>query len=295
MMADTVLGNLFREQEVLLGAQERVASQKQINRPSDDPVGSGLVLQYRRMQAVIEQYGNNVQMGQNRVELIETTLEAVSDQVTLARKLAEEQVGNSSDAELRLTAAEQVDQIRTQVLQLANTRLDDRFLFSGRATDTAPFALDTLADTVSYVGDNSAQADFRLTIGQGVEVSIPANGQEIFAGAEDIFDALKVLKDELNLANPDSAVIATQAQRLERAVQHLQTVRTKEGTLTGRLKLQQQQLEKLGNTFEEMRASVEDADMAQVIVELQMQQTVYQTTIQTAAKLIQPTLIDFLK
>ncbi len=294
-MADNAMAGLFRESEKLLYAQEKVTTQKRINRPSDDPVGAGQVLRYRQALAGIAQYQQNSLIGENRINLVETTLEAAQAQVDMASKLASENANNLGNADARAIAALQVEQIRSQVLQLANTRSGANHLFAGRLSDTAPFVLDSLTDTISYVGDNSPDADFRLLASENVEVRIPSNGAEIFTGAEDLFDALRLLKDELRQVNPDIAVINAQAARLQVASDQLEAIRAEGASLFSRVKLARTQLDQLERSFSEMLAGTEDADMARAIVELKAQENAYQTTIATAARLIQPSLIDFLE
>jgi flagellar hook-associated protein 3 FlgL len=129
---------------------------------------------------------------------------------------------------------------------------------------------------------------------ENMEVRIPANGEEIFTGVEDLFDALRLLKDELQQVNPDIAVISAQAARPQEASGQIQTIRAEGASVFSRVKLATTQLDQLEKSFSEMLSGTEDADMAQAIVELKSQETAYQTTIATAARLIQPSLLDFL-
>jgi flagellar hook-associated protein 3 FlgL len=290
-MTNNVLVGIFRESEKLLRAQEMVTTQKRINRPSDDPVGSGRVLQYRQVLASIDQYRRNGQIADNRIQLLETTLGAIQDQVSVARKLADENASNSGNADARMVAAVQVEQIRSQVLQLANTRSGGHYIFSGRSIDTAPFDLQA-DDSVLYAGDDSPEADLRLLAGENVEVRIPANGNEIIT--EDLFDALLDLQTELEQTTPDTAVLTAQAVRLQDALSRLSATRAEASAIYDRVKLNLKQFDKLEQSFGEMLSGTEDVDMARSVVELKAQETAYEATIATAARLIQPSLINFL-
>ena len=77
MMTATVKRNLFRQAEQLARKQETMSSGKRINRPSDDPLGFGKVLDYRKTLSSLDQYDRNIQNAENRIEFIETTVREI--------------------------------------------------------------------------------------------------------------------------------------------------------------------------------------------------------------------------
>ena len=89
-MVNIVKSDLFRNAEQLLKAQERVATRKLINRPSDDPIGMGKVLDYRKTISSIEQYDNNITSAKNRTEFTDTLLENLHDLVDQAKRMVSE-------------------------------------------------------------------------------------------------------------------------------------------------------------------------------------------------------------
>ena len=137
-MVNIVKSDLFRNAEQLLKAQERVATRKLINRPSDDPIGMGKVLDYRKTLSSIDQYNNNIVSAKNRTEFTDTLLENLHDLVDQAKRIVTEH-SNQTDPELRQGAAQQVEGIYDQVLAIANTKYGDAYLFAGHQSDTQPF------------------------------------------------------------------------------------------------------------------------------------------------------------
>src|SRR5210317_1171058 len=81
--------------ENLLKTQQQIASQKRINKSSDDPIGMGQVLGYRTNLAVTDQYQENIKQGMTRLEFNELTLDLSSDLVNTARKLAADYSGST--------------------------------------------------------------------------------------------------------------------------------------------------------------------------------------------------------
>ena len=78
--------NIHQQAGDILKAQERLASQKRINKISDDPIGMGRVLGHRSNIAAIEQYEENIDQGISQLEFNEITLDLASDLVLTAMR-----------------------------------------------------------------------------------------------------------------------------------------------------------------------------------------------------------------
>jgi flagellar hook-associated protein 3 FlgL len=283
--------------ENLLKTQQQIASQKRINKSSDDPIGMGQVLGYRTNLAVTDQYQENIEQGMTRLEFNEVTLDLASDLVNTARKLAENYSGSTLSAATRQSAALQVKDLYDQVMQMANSKFNGNYIFSGHATNTAPFSHD--ADfTATYNGDDG---EIRIMVSDNVEVNIVADGSKIFQnaanGGVNIFDELKNLID--GLKNPDpvagSAQIEAAANVLQAGRDQINSRRSEYAPVLYRLQATDEYLTHLRPKVEEAMATLEQADITKAVVELQNLELAYETTIATAARIIQPSLLDFLR
>src|SRR5512147_1196976 len=99
MMSNVFIANLRKQTEAMLRRQEQIATQKRINRPSDDPAGMGRVLAGRSTLAAIAQYADNIKQGKTRLEFSENALKLVDDFVQQARSLAEQKNADGVSAE----------------------------------------------------------------------------------------------------------------------------------------------------------------------------------------------------
>ena len=291
LMADTVLNSLYKNTQQLLKLQEMVSSQKRINRPSDDPIGMRKILDYRKVLSSIDQYNTNITHGKTQIDLTESCLEAIDDLVLKARRIAVEQ--SAGELENRPTAAQEVKNIYDQILQLANTKLGDTYILSGHQTDTAPFSRD--ADyNATYHGDDG---DIRIIVGDNLDIKINVTGEDALRSGVDVFDSLRDLIN--GLENPDTtagtAQIATQITPLSNALDQIKAVRSEAASTFIQLETTENQLANFKLNIEDMLSDTEDIDMAQAIVELQIQQTAYETSLATAAKILQRSLMDFLR
>ena len=67
------------------------------------------------------------------------------------------------------------------------------------------------------------------------------------------------------------------------------------GARVNRLETQQTRLKDLELNVEDLLSKTEDADMAKAMVDFSMQQSIYQSALQSGARVLQPSLLDFLR
>ncbi len=283
MMANNIQNYLYKHTKNLLAIQERIASGKRINRPSDDPVGMSQALDYKKTISSLEQYNENIDRAQLHINSVEDILDGVTDLLTEAKGIAAD-----TDPDMRVMMSDQVSVIREQVLQLANSKSNGNYVFAGHLTDTQPF---DAAGT--YSGDNGTK---NYIIGDGLQLDIEADGSQIFeTGGVSVFDVLSDLEAELALgdaADPD--VIAAQLPLLQAAVETLNTTRAVNAGKYQRLEATSNHNQVFKVNFEDLLSRTEDTDVVSAAIDLQVQQTAYESTLATAAQIVRPSLIDYM-
>jgi flagellar hook-associated protein 3 FlgL len=302
MMSNLFVRNIQKQTEAMLQRQEQLATQKRINRPSDDPGGMARVLDGRSTLAAIDQYVENIKQGKSRLEITETTLEQVDDLVQQALKLAEANSDEEITPEQRALAAEKVKGIYDHIMQLANSRLGDRYMFAGYQTGTAPFTRD--ADATGSTADDYAaryrgdSGSFQIPIANNVTVSLDADGQNYFGdGTTGVFSELQKLINGLeNTADLDAGTAAIRAtvDPLEAAHAQIMNKRSEGAPKLYRLDASEQHWTHFKTKVQEAMGRDEDADITRVAVELNNLRNAYETSMAAAAKIIQRGLVDFL-
>jgi len=283
--------NIHQQAGDILKAQEQIATHKRINKISDDPIGMGRVLGYRSNITAIEQYEENIDLGINRLEFNELTLDLASDLVLTARSVAEEYSAEGTTAEQKQFAADQVKDLYDQLVSVANSKFNNNYVFAGHATDTPPFAADG-----SYNGDDGK---VRLMVGDNVEITFEADGSKIFGanGGVDLFGELQNLIN--GLENPDAAAGSAQIKAtvspLFNARQQINDRRSEYAPALYRLQYTDEYWTNLKPKVQGSLADTELADIAETALELTNLQVAYETTLATAARIIQPSLMDFLR
>jgi len=298
MMSNIFVRNIQKQGEAMLLRQEQLASQKRINRPSDDPGGMARVLGGRSTLAAIDQYVENIKQGKTRLEVTEKTLQQVDDLVQQARKLAEANSGADVTADQRALAAENAKEIYDQVMQLANSRFGGRYMFSGYQTGTPAFARDddynaTYHDPPSATPDPPNTGSFQIPIADNVKVSVDADGRNYFGdGASGVFSELQKLINGLESA--DTAQIQATIDPLEAAHVQIMNKRSEGAPKLYRLEASEQYWTHFKPQIQAAMGRDEDADITRVAVELNNLKTAYETSMAAAAKIIQRGLVDFL-
>jgi flagellar hook-associated protein 3 FlgL len=285
IMAEHIKANLAKQSTQLMETQLKLASGKRINRPSDDPIGMGKVLDYRTTLHTVEQYRENILESRTRVQFTEAVLGQVSEFIEDAKKLA-----TNPDIEDKTAFAQEIGNIRQQVLGLANSKYGPNYLFSGHRSDTASF---DLAPPYGYNGDNGSH---RVVVGEGITVPIEADGSQMFIdGTDNLFQVLDDLETAL-LATPyDPAAVKSTVDPLYRIADRVKLARSGLATDYKRLDRTDEYWKNFGNAVETMRQTVEDADITKTAIDMQVQQTAYEVLLATAAQVVQPTLVDFLR
>jgi flagellar hook-associated protein 3 FlgL len=296
MTARTVLQDLGAAKSKLAASQREISSGKRITRPSDDPFGTGRTLQLSGELEGFRQYKSNVDDGTGWVTATETALSRITDSVQRARELLV-QGGNDSNGQVaREGIAAEIEALTEAVKQEANVTYDGRFIFSGTATETRPYELGAGDE---YSGD---EGTIVRVIGTGVSLPVNVDAKELLgegnaAGDNKLLDVLRDIATNLRggTAADSEALRGTDLSRLDENLNELTRVRAVVGATTDRLQTAGTRLEELEESSLNQLTKVRDADIAEAMVNFTQEQTAYETALRAGAKIVQPSLLDFLK
>ena len=186
MIYDQTEFNINKQYDGFYDLNEKVTTGKEVNRPSDDPIAMSNILGYRSTISSLEQYETNIERGNTWLRYTESSLDQAKQLVESARTLAVQMANEPNEAQMEIIAP-QVRQIAEQLLQLANTSVSGKFLFSGHKTETLPFTMDEDLN-VTYHGDNNK---IKYSISETADVTVNATGYESFMEGNNAFDVLK--------------------------------------------------------------------------------------------------------
>lgn len=285
IMAEQIKANLTRQSTQLMQTQLKLATGRRINKPSDDPIGIAKALDYRTTLRTVDQYRRNIQDARHRLAVTESVLGQVSERVEQVKKMVVHPTPAS-----RAVLAREIEHIRRQVLGLANEQHAGGYLFAGHRSDTVPFEQ---TSPYTYQGDGGSHA---VVVGKGLTVRIEADGSRIFGdGPDSLFQLLDDIETALAAEPFDAAAVRDLFDPLYRAADRLKLTRSGLAADDKRLESTDAHWQGFANAVESMRQRVEDADITRAAIDMQVQQTAYEVLLATSARVIQPSLVDFLR
>ena len=290
MMGSLLTSDLQNVQTQLLQTQAQMASGHRINVPSDDPIGAENVVQWQNAIDQNAEYQNNAKDGVAWLQQSQAAMQAAINLAQQVRTLAVSTSTGTMTSQEYQTIAQQVQALQASLLATANTKVGDHYLFSGHQTTTAPF---TVAGTaVSYVG-GTGQATREVSPGVRIPVTVDGNATftPLFSAIAAILNDLAGTGSPSNVASTSTGDLAT----LDSALGTLTNAEGQAGAYMQQLQSAQGHLADLGVSLQQLKAGVLDNDLAKSVVQFQQLQTGYQSALAVGAKMIQPTLANYLR
>lgn len=267
--------------------QEQLSTGRVLNRPSDSPADTTSAMRIRSSLTDVRQYGRNAQDGNGWLSILDSALTSAGDQVMRARDLALQGAnqGTAGQAARDALAAE-VDQIRAGLITTANSDHLGRPVFGGVTSGDKAYD-----DAGAYVGVPGA---VNRTIADGTTVRVDVDGNAAFGPAgNSVFDHLAALS--VALRSGDQAGISAAITTLDGDRDRILTTQTDVGSRQNRVEAAIQAASDGELQLTSALSSVENADLPKTVVDLQMQQVAYQAALGATARVLQPSLLDFLR
>jgi len=291
----TVLQNIQRPLDKLLKDQIELGTQRKINRHADDPIGSAQVRGLRSELASIEQYRRNIDNAKSWMLASESSLNDLASILQRGRELALEGANATRSADDRDIIASEVNQLLESVLGIANAEISDEFLFAGRDTGAAPFAVarDASGDIagVTFTGDPTGSILREVDTGAYVAVNVP--GTDVFDLNEGPLETLRALRDAL--AHNDTAAIQNTLQSFDNNLNDLQTSLGALGGTQARLEQLEARLELRNTNVTNAVSQLEDADLTELLIRASADETTYRAALNAGATILQTSLLDYLR
>ncbi|MFB7894214.1 flagellar hook-associated protein FlgL [Microbacterium sp. NPDC056044] len=285
-MTQTAMRHLQANLSELARLQEQATSQRAFSAPSDDPAAAATALGLHAEQRRVEQYARNVDDGLAWVTAIDS---AISASTALLRRARDLTVQGSNDGALDATAKEAVavelEGIRAELLAKANTTLLGRTVFAGTSDAGAAFAPD-------YSFNGAPGAEVVRRVSDSATVRVDADGAEVFGeGAGSVFALLDGIVADLRAGVNTGVRLAEVDERLTAMLGAQGAV----GARQSRIERAREAQVADSVSLEARRAAVEDVDTVEVLVRLQAQELVYRSALAVTGRVLQPSLLEYLR
>jgi flagellar hook-associated protein 3 FlgL len=288
------LNDLARINERLARAQREVSSGRRLNQPSDDPDQVSQLLMLRSQLAATEQIRANLGRVTAEVNTAEQTLSAAVERLERAAVLGSQGAGSTASAEQRLLIAREVEALITQMVNLADTTVEGRYIFSGNADGQIAYTLDW---TQSYpVSAYLGSAATRTVAGPGGQrIAVAKTAAEIFDNpdpAKNVFQALNNLRAGL-LANDEAAIQASLAQ-IRTASVHLNDQLAFYGMVQNQVAAATEASRREELRLKTRISEIQDADLTESILAMNQARFQQEVALNAKGKMPRTSLFDYL-
>lgn len=275
--------------------QQQLSSGKMISKPSDDPGGTAQTMQLRAEKRAAEQFQRNADDGVAWLGLIDS---ALTTSVTALRRARDLTVQGANSGAMGQTSrdaiATEIRGIRDNLVSQANTSYLGRSVFAGTSNAGEAFAVTpatggTPAD-FTWTGSTSGTVERRISPDATVRVDV--DGRAAFGeGPDSVFAILDRIAADL-----ESGVnVGTRLNEIDVAMERMLTELADVGTRYGQLTTAQQSTQKTHMDLTSQISGVEDIDLAEVLVQMQSQEVAYKAALGATSRVLQPSLLDFLR
>ncbi len=295
MVTGKALIDLHRQTRRILDLQEELSTGLKVNSPSDDPLAARRAINLRSAISKNDQYSINISaIGP---QLLETTtaIQTVQSALQRTRELTLQGANGTYTQVQRDQIAIEVNQLLEGMFEQSNHMTNGRYVFGGTRTLTAPFEATRNAQgeitSVAYTGNDES---VEIQVSDGASVVINESGERAFQQNQDVFQLLIDIRDNLRAGNT-TALQGDRLTEIKTAQDQLLISMAHVGATQNRLDRLVMNLEDFTDQFKETLSDNIDADYADTIINLNTQSNAFQAALNAAARVIQPSLLDFVR
>ncbi|HOQ02041.1 MAG TPA: flagellar hook-associated protein FlgL [Acetivibrio clariflavus] len=301
MLINNMISNIGKNMSRMETYQKRLATGKKISVPSDDPIVAARALKLRTDVSQIEQYKRNVDDALSWLEITESALNNIGEILQRIRELAVQASNSTMTDDDTEKTAEEVAQLKDQLILISNSTYAGRYIFSGFKTDTklinddGTFAI-TVEDTESIIYEVGVSDSININVLGG---QLFNNGGEAVTGNKayliDIMDQfVAALKsgDKSAISNSEGNSII---DKIDNQMNNLLAIRASVGARYNRLELTADRLDTNRLNFTKLMSENEDVDQAENIMLLKNEENIYRASLAGGSRIIQTSLVDFLR
>ena len=294
MLVQRTLNNLNQQLRRISVLQDQLATGRRVNRPSDNPIDARRAMNLRTIIAKNEQFQANISDASPQLQESASTVLNMVDIMLRALELttqgANEVVGQSQLDSIAL----EINELLEAAVVAGNHRTNNRSIFAGTRTLADAFDVTRVAGQITAVTYAGNDQPIEINISEGVRSEVNVTGSDVFQKNVDIFAVLIGIRDDLlagdqaSLRDVRLAEIATGREQLLSSVAQI-------GAVQNRLERLQSNLADFNIDFQELLSDKIDADFAETVLGLTVAETALNAALNAAARVLQPSLLDFIR
>lgn len=289
MQQRNMMEHLFQSQSRMDKYMNQINTGKKNEKPSDDPVVAMNGMKHRTTMTEMEQFSRNTTEVWTWMENSDDAMDKGTKVMQRMEELAVQAANDSYSEDERKSIQKEIDQLKEQLKEIGNTNVNGKYIFNGTDTDKAPIEIDETGDV--QVNIETPTQPVKIEVSKGVRFPVNIAPDNVFN--DELFD--KIAAFEEALVDNDSEALQTSIEGLQEGTKGFVNGRAELGARMNRLELIEDRLEKQSITTEDALAKNEGVEFEEAVTNLLSEEAVHKAALATGAKIIQPSLIDFLR
>lgn len=309
MMVSRMMLNMNNNLRNMDKEQNDLSTGVKIHRPSDDPVLVARSLKIHTDIAENEQFTRNVDDSYSWLDKTETSLKELNNVLQRVRELSVQAANGVLNAEDTQKIQSEVEQLKEHMVKIGNDTYIGRHIFSGFKTDEK-YLNDDGTTNLKNIGGQKIE----YQVGVSAKVTVNVTGEQVFGELVDVVDEsgnvvvdgdgnpvkknemFKTMDDLIGaMKNGDNGKISNLLGDLDKNIENLLQVRGEVGAKMNTVEVIKDRAEEMTLNFTSLLSKTEDTDMGEAVMKLNILESVYKASLSIGARVIQPTLIDFLR
>lgn len=274
--------------------QDKVATGKKVLKASDDPVAAATISFVRDQKVMLDRFATNIDRAQTRLTLTENVVAESVNLLTRAYELGIQAKNDTLTAVDRRAISFEISQIRESMMSLANSKdVNGNYLFAGYRTNIRPFVSNE-AGEVTFAGDRGVHS---VQISDSLRANTGLDGADVFMRVDidgttkPFFDVLTSMERELQGGTINNDTVA----ELNACIDHFAVNQTRVGAELNKLDYQKSAMERRVLLMDENLSGLEDADLANLVSELQTMIVSRDAAQRSFVQIGQQSLFDYIR
>ena len=287
---------LITQLQVLTAQQQKYQNQaatgQRITNPEDDPAAMGRVLDAQAQKSSVQQFNSNANRALDINQSSYSGFDGLKDISDRVGEIAA-MVGGTTDPTSMKAYSVEVNQLMEQALQTGNSQLDGSYLYGGTKTSTAPIAATRDASgQITGATYQGAASGASMAVDAGASITPFTSGTDN-QGISQFINTMATLRDAL--ANGDSSAVQATQPALNTSENQLLDTLGNLGAVQTRIQAASTANTTRFSNLETQISADADADLPTTIIQLNKTQSAYQAALQTGAKIMGQSLLDYVK
>lgn len=301
MLSSNMLRNLNTSYNKMSKYQNMLDSGKKITRPSEDPVVAVKGMGYRIDLDKNEQYQRNIREAHTWLDTTDEALDQTGSALKRVKELIVQAANDTNTTDDRQKINSEMQQIKEQLRDIANTRVGENYIFSGTHTNQPLYTDKTGPQNPAIT--TGGQKEIEINVFDGIPMNINTSGADLFKDIDDFMGQVTTLLQSGATGKEIGDTLGLQITSggggtipgLDAVYENTLTVRADVGARQNRVEMMENRLDLQEVNVTKQLSVNEDTDYAKTITDMITQESIHQASLSVGAKIIQQTLVDFIR